>query len=254
MTSSELPAEEAPGELYLYGILRAGQELPEGLVGVAATVPRTSEHGDLAVIVSDLADGADFGTPADLVAHSAVLDEVAEATTVLPIRFGTVVPSTEDLHDQVLRDPEGLLASLQQLEGATQYTLRARYEQEVLLPEILREDPELARLQQEIAGTSEDETRHQRIALGEGIVAAFDARREPDAEALRAALEPLARDLVQHDVGSADDVLGIAVLVAREDAERFEAAVEEAAERHHPQVRLRLLGPQAPYDFVEGSR
>lgn len=249
-----MPAEEAPGELYLYGIIRAGQELPEGLVGVVATVPRAIEHGDLSVIVSDIADDADFGTPADLVAHSAVLDEVARATAVLPVRFGTVVPSMEDLVEGVLEDPDGLLGTLSRLEGATQYTVRARYEQDVLLPEILRDDPGLARLQQDIAGTSEHETRDQRIALGEGIVAAFDARREPDAQQLRETLEPLTRELVQHEEGSADDVLGVAVLVAREDAERFEAAVEEAAERHHPRMRIRLLGPQAPYDFVEGSR
>jgi hypothetical protein len=254
VTSSDTPVEETPGELYLYGIVRAGQELPEGLVGVVATVPRAVEHGDLAVIVSDIAEDADFGTPADLVAHSAVLDEVARATTVLPIRFGTVVPTTEDLVEQVLEDPDGLLSALSTLEGATQYTVRARYEQESLLPEILRDEPELARLQQQIAGTSEAETRNQRIALGEGIVAAFDARREPDAQQLRETLEPLARDVVEHEVGSADDVLGVAVLVAREDAERFEAAVEDAAERHHPRMRIRLLGPQAPYDFVEGSR
>ena len=253
MTSSELPTEEALGELYLYGIIRAGQELPESLVGVAATVPTVSAHGDLAVIVSGLAEGADFGTPTDLVAHSAVLDEVARATTVLPIRFGTVVTSTEELVEQVLEDPETLLGSLAALGGTMQYTLRVRYEQDVLLPEILHEDPGLARLQQEIGGTTEDETRDQRIALGEGIVAAFDARREADAQELLELFEPLARDLVQHDVGAADDVLSVAALVSRERAAPFEAAVEEAAEHRHPRMRVRLLGPQAPYDFVEGS-
>lgn len=253
MTMYESAAEEAPGEFYLYGIIRAGQELPEGLAGVVATVPQAIEHDDLAVVLSELPDGADFGTPADLVAHSAVLDQIARSTTVLPMRFGTVVPSVHSLSEEVLDDPEGLLASLEALEGTVQYTVRARYEQDVLLPEILHADPELARLQQEIAGTTEDETRNQRIALGEGIVAGFDARREPDAHELREELAALVRDLVQHEDGQADAVLGLAVLVAREDAERFEAAVEKAAERRHPRMRLRLLGPQAPYDFVGSS-
>lgn len=250
---SESAAEEAPGELYLYGIIRAGQELPEGLVGVVATIPQAVEHGDLAVVVSELPDGTDFGTPSDLVAHSAVLDEIARSTTVLPMRFGTVVPSAQDLLEEVLDDPEGLLGSLATLEGTAQYTVRARYEQDVLLPEILHEDAELTRLQQEIVGTTEDETRNQRIALGEGIVAGFDARREPEAQELREELAPLVRELVQHEDGQADAVLGLAVLVAREDAERFEAAVEKAAERRHPRMRIRLLGPQAPYDFVGSS-
>jgi len=257
MSTSDLSTQHEPDSgagLYLYGIVRAGVALPDGLVGVVATVPRVHGIGDLAVVVSDFSDDADFGTPQDLIAHSAVLDEIARTTAVLPMRFGTLVPSEEALQNELLADPEGLLATLARLGGAVQYTLRVRYEQDVVLPEILREDPQLARLQQEIAGTTEDETRTQRIALGEAVVARLEALRGPDAQELYDALGPLVREIAEHDGGPADDVADVALLVSRDDAENFEAAVEEIAERHHLRMRYRLLGPQAPYDFVDGGQ
>ncbi|GAA1487895.1 hypothetical protein GCM10009626_06410 [Brachybacterium sacelli] len=258
MMMSALPAQDGssaePG-LYLYGIVRAGARLPEALVGVVATTPHLHEDdGGLAAVVSDLPDDADFGTPQDLLAHSTVLDEIARTTTVLPARFGTVLPSGQAVHEEVLADPERLAETLNSLEGAVQYTVRVRYEQDVVLPEILRADPRLALLREEIAGTTEDETRTQRIALGEAVVGHYEAMRGPDAQELLDALEPLVRDVATHEGGQADDVVDVALLVPRENTERFEAAVEAAAERHHPRMKYRLLGPQAPYDFVDGGQ
>ncbi|APX32361.1 hypothetical protein BH708_06085 [Brachybacterium sp. P6-10-X1] len=247
--------EAAPGDgLYVYGIGRADASLPEGLVGVLAGRPRLQRRGDLAAVVSELPEDADFGTPQDLVAHSAVLDAIAESVAVLPMRFGTVVPSADDLDRELLAEPDDLVAALDGVDGAVQYTVRVRYDQDVVLPEIIRSDPRLAGLQEAIAGTTEDETRTQRIELGEGIVSHFDALRGPDAEALLEMLDPLVRDRSVHETSQAGDVVDVALLVARADQEDVEAAIEDAAERDHPRLRYRLLGPQAPYDFVGGGR
>lgn len=247
--------EAAPGDgLYVYGIARADAALPEGLVGVLAVQPHLQPHGELAAVVSELPEDADFGTPQDLVAHSAVLDAIVASAAVLPMRFGTVIPSVDDLERELLSEPADLVAALDGLDGAVQYTLRVRYDQDVVLPEIIRADPRLASLQEAIAGTTEDETRNQRIELGEGIVSHFDALRGPDEEALLEMLDPLVRDRAVHEAGQAGDVVDVALLVARTDQEDVEAAIERAAERDHPRLRYRLLGPQAPYDFVEGGR
>ena len=254
-TSTHAPAEQGPGAgLYVYGIVRADARLPEGLVGVLTGSPRLYPHGELAAVASELPDDADFGTPQDLVAHSAVLDAIAEVAAVLPMRFGTVLPTADTVGQELLTEPAGLLDALADLEGSVQYTLRVRYEQSEVLPEILRADPRLAQLQQEIAGTTEDETRSQRIMLGEGIVGHFDSLRETDAPQVLDAVEPLIRDRVLHEPGQADVVADLALLVEHGATDQLEAVIEETAERDHPRLRYRLLGPQAPYDFVEGGQ
>lgn len=254
-TSDHAPAEQAPGAgLYVYGIVRADARLPEGLVGVVTGSPRLYAHGELAAVASELPEDADFGTPQDLVAHSAVLDEIAQVAAVLPMRFGTVLPTVDTVGQELLAEPAGLLDALAELQGTVQYTLRVRYEQNEVLPEILQADPQLAQLQQEIAGTTEDQTRTQRIMLGEGIVGHFGSMREVDAPQVLDAVDPLVRDRVLHEPGQADVVADVALLVEHSAQEQLEAVIEETAERDHPRLKYRLLGPQAPYDFVEGGQ
>lgn len=248
---TEALAEEAP--LYVYGVVASGGDLPEELAGVSGSEPVLITSGDVAAVVSPLAEEADFGTPDDLVAHTAVLDGIAQERAVLPMRFGTVVPNRDALQEEVLAESRALQEQLDHVTGTAQYTLRVRYDRDTVIGDMLRSDPRLAELQEVIAGTTEEQTRDQRIELGEGIVKTFDQLRSPDAEETLDVIRPHTRDTASHDIGQADDVLSVAVLVAQESRADFERAVESQGEKHHPRMRFRLVGPQAPYDFVGGE-
>lgn len=71
-----------------------------------------------------------------------------------------------------------------------------------------------------------------------------------DALELDRRLGPYALASVSQEAASAEGLVNASFLV--EDAKRqaFEEAAEELAEYWHGRVRLRLLGPLAPYDFV----
>ena len=51
-----------------------------------------------------------------------------------------------------------------------------------------------------------------------------------------------------------DHLLELAVLVEDERIAEFEDGLEELAEAVHERIRLRLVGPVAPYDFAEAER
>lgn len=248
--SEPIPEETT---LYVYGVVSSGGDLPEGLDGVAGSQPVLIVSGDVAAVVSPLVEEADFGTPEDLVAHTAVLDGIAEHTAVLPMRFGTVVPDRDALQEEVLAESSALLQQLDRVTGAVQYTLRVRYDRDTVIGEMLRTDPRLAELREAISGTTEEQTRDQRIELGEKIVKSFDRLRDADAEEILDAVRPHTTDTASHDIGQADDVVNVALLVAEDARADFERAVEGQGEKHHPRMRFRLLGPQAPYDFVGGE-
>lgn len=248
-----LDRSETAAARYVYGIVRSGDAPPTDVAGVAGTTPSPVTAGEVAAVVSVLEDEGDVGTPEDLVAHSAVLDRIAGEVAVLPMRFGIIVPDDDALREEVLAEPETLLERLDALDGTVQYTLRVRYEQDIVLSEMISSDPRLADLKDTIAGTTEDETRSQRIELGEAIVKNFDRLRDPEGQEVLDAILPYARHSVTHEIGQADDVVDVAFLVVKDDQERFEAAVEKVAADRHPRMRFRLLGPQAPYDFVKGE-
>ena len=89
---------------YLYGVVRwpvgkaVHRALDKGGVGDPPAPVRALRHHDVAALVSDVLPGQISDTTAvramrrDLRAHSAVLNRVTEHGTILPVRYGTVLP------------------------------------------------------------------------------------------------------------------------------------------------------------------
>ena len=217
---------------YVYGLVAADAELPDGLRGLGPSGEVTTvEHDGVAALVGDVPADRPLGTRDDLMAHENVVDTVAAATTVLPMRFPAVVE-----HDQVV---EELLVPHHD-----------RFVREVLVQEIVEEEPAVAELQERIRGVPEDASYYDRVKLGEIVAKAMEQRRDVDARDIVERLSPFARQVSSSTPGQPDDVVEAAFLVARDGAEEFEKEVEELGADTHEWLRLRLLGPLAPYDFV----
>jgi hypothetical protein len=239
---------------YVYGLVGADTRLPDDLTGLGPSGKvSTIVHGDVAAIVSDVPLDRPLGTRDDLLAHESVVDTVAASAAVLPMRFPAVVEADGVVEELLAPHHDRFVTALGELEGRVQYTLKGRYEQDVVLREVLEGDPEIQALQAKVRDLPEDATYHQRLRLGELVVGALEERRDDEAAQLVERLEPHAVGVVEHHPGQPDDVVNVAFLVEREHAQEFEDAVEQLGEQLHGRVRLRLLGPLAPYDFVAGE-
>lgn len=244
-------AESGAGDQYLYGIVLTAAELPAGLQGVQGHPVRMLEHGRIAAVVSDAESPEELGTPDNLLAHTRLLDALTAHVPVLPLAFGTVVPGADAVLEDVLKPrEEDYYAGLQDVSGRMQYTLSVTFDRDTVMREIVQEVPEVAQLRSAIAGTSEDETRPQRIRLGELMVHAFEERQPAAAEPVLQRVESIAARTAVQDQRQPEDVVQVAVLVDDDETESFEQHIEDLAETFHPRLRFRLVGPQAPYDFV----
>lgn len=236
---------------YVYGLVRADAELPDDLVGLGPSgTVTTVVHEKVAAIVGDVPLDRPLGTRDDLVAHEAVVDSVAARTTVLPMRFPAVIEEEGVLDELLTPHHDRFVRALDQLEGTVQYTLKGRYDQDVLLREIVEEDSGVRELQERIRGVPEDAAYYDRVKLGELIVKALEERRDVDAKDIVDRIGPFAEAVSTTTPTQPEDVVNAAFLVRRDGAEEFEAAVEELGADTHEWLKLRLLGPLAPYDFV----
>lgn len=238
-------------DLYLYGIVLAGRELPAMDGGVQGSPVRTEEFGRIAAVLGDLGPTDALGTPDDLRAHTGVLDEIAKTDPILPLAFGTVVPGDSSIEDDVLAPREQeYFDALTELDGLTQYTVLVRFDRDAALRDIIADNPEAAQLRHEITDTTEDQTRMERIRLGELVVKTMESWKPAEAEPILERLASVTSEIATREGGQAEDVVEVAVLVPYDAAQVFDAAVEELAEEAAGRLRYRLIGPQAPYDFV----
>jgi len=236
---------------YVYGLVAANSSLPEGLAGLGPSERvSTISHGQLAAIVSDIPVDRPLGTRDDLIAHENVLDSVARGTTVLPMRFPAVVEEEGIVEELLAPHHDHFVEVLAELEGRVQFTLKGRYEQDVVLREVIEDNEEIRALQERVRELPEDASYYDRVRLGELIVTELEDRRDEEADAMLDRLGPTVVEAIVHRPGAPEDVINVAFLVDREHQQRFEDAVDDLGQDLHGRVRLRLLGPLAPYDFV----
>jgi Gas vesicle synthesis protein GvpL/GvpF len=237
--------------LYFYGVVAPGTDL-EGLRGLDDVEVEAVDHGDLAAVVSRLPLERPPGRSAELVAHARVVDGLAAATTIVPARFGLVL--SDDLSDvsRVIDDSaEHFRALLRALEGRVQVKLRATYDPDQVLAELVQQDPEVARLRQRTRELPAGTPHPDLVRLGEAVARGLNRKRLEDAQDVLDVVLPFAEEHVVRN-GGEYDVLDLALLVPRDGLTDLEAALETLAEAAHERFRLRLVGPVAPYDFVGG--
>ncbi|GGL31066.1 GvpL/GvpF family gas vesicle protein [Nocardia jinanensis] len=251
-TTSESSRDQRTG-VYVYGIV-AGDVEPEphaqGIGDPPADVA-VVRHGDIAALVSEVSLDLPLGMPDDLTAHARLLDGTAAVAPVLPLQFGGVVTDTEAVEKELLApNHDQFRSALDDLEGRAQYVIRGRYTENTVLQEILDENADAARLRAEIRDKSEDATRNARIELGEIMNRGIEAKRAEDTRRVAAALGDLDPTVRERQPTHEEDAVHLALLLDLSREDDLLRALTELGEEWDGRVRLNLLGPMAPYDFV----
>jgi hypothetical protein len=249
--TEERPAGGPARACYVYGIVPAGTRVPADLTGVGGGEVWLVPHDDLAGVVSEVPLGQALGTREDLLAHEGVVEALAAETTVLPLRFGAVVTTADAVVEEMLIPYHDWFETvLDDLAGTHEFAVVGVYVEDAVLREVIAEDPEAAQLRNRIRELPEDAAYYDRIRLGELIVKALDEKRQVDGEELVDALEPYASAVAPRAPAGEDTAADAAFLVAEQDVSRFEEAVDELGRQWAGRIRLRLVGPLAPYDFI----
>jgi hypothetical protein len=239
--------------LHVYGLMRAedGDRVlrAEDRDGPALA---TVVHDGVCALVSEVPDEGRVLRRETALAHSQILQTAFECGPVLPVRFGTVIRDPSALERDLLAPRTAELRSrLDALEAVAEMQLKASYREEPLLRSILASQPDLADRATRIRGLPPAATHFDRIALGEAISGAVQARRELDSRRLVDGLSSLAMAVTVSEPHSERAVLNASFLVARERLDEFDAAVEELSEQHAREMQFHLIGPMPVYSFSE---
>jgi hypothetical protein len=236
---------------YVYGVVESDVDVVPGRVGVAEAAVELVRGKDVAALVSRIGLDRPLGTPEDLVAHKDLLDSTASDAPVLPFRFGAVLASQDAVVSELLEPHDEEFAdALRELDGEAQYVVRARYDEQAVLREILAENPKAAKLRDKIGPEPDPSTRNAQIQLGEVINAEVEAKRDRDTKAMIEALEPVTVTTNIRPPTHELDAAHIAFLERTAEHSDVDDVLTELAEAWSGRANVRLLGPMAPYDFV----
>jgi len=211
-------------------------------------------HQDIAAIVSPAPMRAYRGMKKEevipyLFAHQAVIEKVLERRTVVPVKFGTMARDGEEVRAILEKGYPQLRAALEAMEGKIELDVVALWRDlNSLLREIGEED-EIRRAKAAIATRSSEETREERVRIGQMVKARLDRRREELVVEIVEALEGLAQDLLPHALLDDRMILNTAVLVERSREGEVGRVLERLNGRCAERVDFRCVGPLPPYSF-----
>jgi signal transduction histidine kinase len=213
---------------------------------------RILTYDDLAAVVSDAPQDQYAISRENLLAHQRVVTQAMTRSDVLPVAFGTVAESDQQVQEQLLQGmADDLRQALDYVGGRLELDLSVLWNEERLIADIVAENDDIRTLRDSLAGQSPEATHYERVQLGEMIAAAIQRKSDAEAASLLDTLEPLAVETQVNDNLSDMMLLNAAFLVDKSQEQAFDARVQAFGEAQAGRQIFRYLGPLPPYNFVD---
>jgi hypothetical protein len=235
----------------VYGIIRRPPITSFNFIGIDDKPVHLTPFENLAAVVSESPVRRYEVDREHTLKHEWVIEQVMQYYTVLPVRYGTVAASEEDVRLKLLRRQFGSLhGMLKRMDNKVELGVKALYNQERIFTRLVEEDPELRLLRDTLANRSEADSRYERIQLGQMVEQALAARRAQDAKQIIEVLQPLAVEYRENPTHGDMMVINAAFLVDKRRESVFDARVQALDDEYGGLLDFRYIGPLPPFNFV----
>ncbi len=246
-----LPEVEATNRgRYVYCIIRASAPMKFGPIGMDDQSPEvyTINFRDMAAVVSDVPIAPLDSTRENVLGHERVNETVMREHTVIPMSFGTIFKTREDILELLRSAYDAFADVLAKMQDKLEFGLKVLWERDEIVRAIEQEDEDIHRLKSEIS-SQKGSTYFARMQYGRLIDAALQQRSERYvAEFLQRLRDVSVASRVNRAIGD-KMIMNAAFLVQRENEVAFDRRIKEIASRYD-KLTFKYTGPWPPYNFV----
>jgi hypothetical protein len=246
--------DTAPGPAtrgkYVYCIIDSVEPLRFGSIGIGAspTDVSTVHYRNLAAVVSDAPLEVLDSTRENVLAHERVNETVMRDHTVIPMSFGTIFRTRDDIVELLRSASEAFGDVLQKMRNKLEFGLKVLWDRDQAIRELEGEDEDIGRLKKEISG-QKGPTYFARMQYGRLVDAALQARSERYvAEILSDLRDVSVASRINKPIGD-KMIMNAAFLISRDCEAAFDGRVKSIAKRFGG-LTFKYTGPWPPYNFV----
>ena len=235
---------------YVYCIIRATQPLKFGAIGMDEQSPDvyTINFRDMAAVVSDVPIAPLDSTRENVLAHERVNETVMRDHTVIPMSFGTIFKTRDDILELLRSAYDAFADVLSKMQDKLEFGLKVLWDRDEIVKVIEQEDEDIHRLKTEIS-SQKGSTYFARMQYGRLIDAALQQRSERYVgEFLQRLRDVSVASRVNKAIGD-KMIMNAAFLVQREHEPAFDRRIKDIAS-HYDKLTFKYTGPWPPYNFV----
>ena len=250
ITRSELEAPDPNEGKYVYCIIKSERALSFGALGIGNEPSHvlTVNYRNLAAVVSSTSLVVQDPTRDNVLAHQRVNETVMQHHTVIPMSFGTVFKTDDDIIELLRSAYDAFTDVLNKMEDKFEFGLKVLWDRDEIIREIEAEDEDIRRLKGEIS-TQKGSTYFARMQYGRLIDAALQARSERYVAEIFEALRDVSVASRSNKPIGDRMIMNAAFLVARDTEQAFDARVKDIGSRYD-KLTFKYTGPWPPYNFV----
>jgi len=235
---------------YVYCIIRASQPLKFGAIGIDEQWPEvyTINFKDMAAVVSDIPLTPLDSTRENVLAHERVNETVMRDHTVIPMSFGTIFKTRDDIVELLRSAYDAFADVLSKMQDKLEFGLKVLWDRDEIVRAIEQEDEDIHRLKTEIS-SQKGSTYFARMQYGRLIDGALQQRSERYvAEFLQRLRDVSVASRVNRAIGD-KMIMNAAFLVQRDQEPAFDRRIKEIASAFD-KLTFKYTGPWPPYNFV----
>ena len=189
-------------------------------------------------------------TRENVLAHEFVNETVMKEFTVIPMSFGTVFRSEDDVTELLRSTYRAFSDVLEKMQDKIEFGLKVLWDREQVVATLERTNDEISRLKAEITRNAQSSTYFARMQLGRLIEGALEAMGHRLVTEIHEALKVVAVASRSNKPIGDRMILNAAFLVERERERAFDEAVRAISRRYEELLTFKYTGPWPPYNFV----
>jgi hypothetical protein len=237
---------------YVYCIIKNSRERDFGQIGIGegSNIVYTVQYGDLAAVVSDTPIRIYDPTRENVLAHEFVNETVMREYTVIPMSFGTLFRTEDDIVELLKSTYQAFDDVLEKMKDKIEFGLKVLWDRDRVVATIEEQNEEIRRLRDEIDRNAQSSTYFARMQLGRLIEAAMEDAGNQYVRDIHEALKPAAVASRSNKPIGDRMILNAAYLVDRDRERNFDDAVKEISRKYESLLSFKYTGPWPPYNFV----
>ncbi len=239
---------------YIYGIIETQQERNFGVLGVGQVGNEVLTIGcdDLSMVVSNYPIRNITASKDNLLSHQRVIEQVMqEYDTLLPVRFGTLAHSADEVRNLLGRRRREFKTALRDMDHKIELGVKAVWkDMESIFSEIVAQREDIKQLKDQIVNTPVHQQSKAINKVGRLVQEALQEKKDTEADALVDALRRTACDHRLNATQGDAMFMNAAFLVDKGREKEFDNIMDDLSEDYGDRVRFMYAGPLPIFNFV----
>ena len=239
---------------YIYCIIGTKQERNFGPIGIGSRGDEvlTIGYDELSMVVSNHPITKFVVNRENLLAHERVIEEVMkEFDSVLPVRFGTIASSADEIRNLLDRRYREFKNALRDADHKVELGVKGVWKNmEIIFQEITQENKEIRKAKDEIQNDIGKKNIQTKIEVGKLVEEALAEKKEKEAERIVDTLRRIAFDYKLNKAVGDEMFMNAAFLVDKGREKEFDNVMDDLSEKYKERIKFMYAGPLPVFNFV----